>query len=96
MANYDLVPIQEEVGLETEVEMKSYGGGKKHERKPSTGAAGKSGKALPSAAPVSRVQTDEWESGIFSCLGKNDEFYSSDVEVCEYFIFAFTYYDTNT
>ncbi|KAG6412047.1 hypothetical protein SASPL_124709 [Salvia splendens] len=95
MANYDLVPIQEEVGLETEVEMKSYGGekkherkpsteaaGKKHERNPSTGAAGKSGRAPPSAAAVSRVQTNEWESGIFSCLVKNDEFYSSDVEVC--------------
>lgn len=27
-----------------------------------------------------------WNSGLFSCLGRNDEFHSSDLEVCEYLI----------
>lgn len=30
--------------------------------------------------PVGRV---EWDSGLFSCLGRNDEFFSSDLEVCK-------------
>lgn len=29
--------------------------------------------------PVGRAQ---WDSGLFSCLGRNDEFCSSDLEVC--------------
>ncbi|CAA2972366.1 Hypothetical predicted protein [Olea europaea subsp. europaea] len=28
------------------------------------------------------VQRSQWDSGLFSCLGRNDEFCSSDLEVC--------------
>lgn len=35
--------------------------------------------------PLPRAQ---WESGLFACLGHNDEFCSSDLEVCE---FSFTF-----
>ncbi|MQM03524.1 hypothetical protein Taro_036301 [Colocasia esculenta] len=31
--------------------------------------------------PVGRAH---WDSGLFSCLGRNDDFCSSDLEVCEY------------
>lgn len=34
--------------------------------------------------PIGRNQ---WNSGLFSCLGRNDEFCSSDLEVCEYLLF---------
>lgn len=33
--------------------------------------------------PIGRNQ---WNSGLFACLGRNDEFCSSDLEVCEYFV----------
>ena len=29
-----------------------------------------------------------WDSSLFSCLGRNDEFCSSDLEVCELFPFS--------
>lgn len=69
----------------------------KNERKSSTSATAKNVGAPPPAVstgwtadglPVGdlTVQRSQWESGIFSCLGKNDEFYSSDLEVCEFFI----------
>lgn len=29
------------------------------------------------------VRRDGWSSGLFDCLGRNDDFFSSDVEVCE-------------
>lgn len=32
--------------------------------------------------PIGRTQ---WDSGLFSCLGRNDEFCSSDLEVCKFF-----------
>lgn len=99
MADYTIVPRQEEgeeeeEKKETEVEMKSYKAAKtKHEGKSSTSAAAKSSGAPPPGwtargLPVGdpRVQRAEWDSSISSCLGKNDEFYSSDVEVCEFFI----------
>nr|KAJ0201470.1 hypothetical protein LSAT_V11C600310510 [Lactuca sativa] len=35
--------------------------------------------------PMPRAQ---WDSGLFACLGRNDEFCSSDLEVCE-FLFPF-------
>lgn len=30
-----------------------------------------------------------WDSSLFACLGRNDEFCSSDLEVCESFIIIF-------
>ncbi|KAH6797710.1 PLAC8 family protein [Perilla frutescens var. hirtella] len=92
MSNYTVVPRQEEA--ETEVEMKSYNAAEtKHEGKSSTSDAAKTVGAPPPPVPAGwtarglpvgnpRVQRDEWESSISSCLGKNDEFHSSDVEVC--------------
>lgn len=85
MDNYALVPRQEE-------EEVGGGGGKKHDKgKSSTSGSAKIVGAPPLAHgfPVGhgRVQRNEWESGVFGCLGKNDEFYSSDLEVCEFFFF---------
>ncbi|KAL8504530.1 hypothetical protein ACS0TY_015912 [Phlomoides rotata] len=85
MANYTLVPIQEETEPENEKKPSAV-----VETKSSTGADSKSGGApIPigwtvDGVPVGepRVERAQWESGIFSCTGKNDEFYSSDVEVC--------------
>ncbi|KAL0336881.1 UNVERIFIED_CONTAM: Cell number regulator 8 [Sesamum calycinum] len=41
---------------------------------------------LPVGEPVMHrepmTQRSQWHSGVFSCLGRNDEFYSSDLEVC--------------
>lgn len=38
--------------------------------------------------PVGEIMMEksQWDSGIFSCLGRNDEFCSSDLEVCEFFV----------
>lgn len=41
---------------------------------------------LPVGGPVGRAQ---WNSSIFACLGRNDEFCSSDLEVCKSRIFVF-------
>ncbi|EYU38523.1 hypothetical protein MIMGU_mgv1a013056mg [Erythranthe guttata] len=84
-AKYELLPNQEQQGSET-----------KHETKSSTTATAtaKDVGAPPSAVPIGwtadgvpvcgdpMMQRSQWQSGIFSCLGKNDEFYSSDLEVC--------------
>lgn len=32
------------------------------------------------------IRRNQWNSGLFTCLGRNDEFCSSDLEVCEYFV----------
>ncbi|XP_051130589.1 cell number regulator 8-like [Andrographis paniculata] len=32
--------------------------------------------------PVGQMERTQWNSGIFSCLGRTDEFCSSDLEVC--------------
>ncbi|XP_011077366.1 cell number regulator 8 [Sesamum indicum] len=41
---------------------------------------------LPVGEPVMHreplTQRSQWHSRVFSCLGRNDEFYSSDLEVC--------------
>ncbi|KAG8374251.1 hypothetical protein BUALT_Bualt11G0111900 [Buddleja alternifolia] len=82
MANYEesnpLLPKQEQEA------------DKKDETKPSD----KHGGAPPPAAvpigwtadglPVgdSMMRRSRWESGVLSCIGRNDEFYSSDLEVC--------------
>lgn len=93
MENYALVARQEE-----EEELKSgTGEGTKHEGKSSTSAAAKivgapaAGWSGHGGLEVGggRVQRNEWESGIFGCFGKNDDFYSSDLEVCETFISLF-------
>lgn len=36
-------------------------------------------------------QRPQWDSSLFSCLGRNDEFCSSDLEVCELPFFSFFY-----
>ncbi|KAF0920758.1 hypothetical protein E2562_036842 [Oryza meyeriana var. granulata] len=36
----------------------------------------------PLAAPAGGVLQESWNSGLLSCLGRNDEFCSSDIEVC--------------
>ena len=36
----------------------------------------------PVAAPAGAAPRESWDSGILSCLGRNDEFCSSDLEVC--------------
>uniref|UniRef100_A0A453EC82 Uncharacterized protein n=1 Tax=Aegilops tauschii subsp. strangulata TaxID=200361 RepID=A0A453EC82_AEGTS len=36
----------------------------------------------PVAAPDGAAPRESWDSGILSCLGRNDEFCSSDLEVC--------------
>lgn len=36
----------------------------------------------PLAAPGGGVPRGSWDSGLLSCLGRNDEFCSSDLEVC--------------
>ncbi|KAL0375106.1 UNVERIFIED_CONTAM: Cell number regulator 8 [Sesamum radiatum] len=65
--------------------------GEKDEKKSSTA---KNGGPQPHAAvpmgwtadglPVGELMMEksQWDSGIFSCLGRNDEFCSSDLEVC--------------
>lgn len=32
------------------------------------------------------IRRNQWNSGLFTCFGRNDEFCSSDLEVCEYFV----------
>lgn len=44
------------------------------------------GHATVVGEPLGRTQ---WNSGLFSCLGRNDEFCSSDLEVCESLICSF-------
>ena len=74
----------------------------KNEKKSSTAPTGKNiGAPLPQAAipvgwtadglPVGEpmMERSQWNSGIFSCLGRSDDFCSSDLEVCEYFTFFF-------
>ncbi|KAI3473253.1 hypothetical protein Pfo_029855 [Paulownia fortunei] len=68
--------------------------GIKNEKKSSTTPAGKNSGAPPPAAipigwtadglPVGEptMERSQWNSSIFSCLGRNDEFCSSDLEVC--------------
>ncbi|KAL3646757.1 Cell number regulator 8 [Castilleja foliolosa] len=84
MAKYELVPNQEQ-----EVETKH----ENIEKKPSAPAAAKNAGDPPSAVsigwtadgmPVGEpvMQRFQWETGLLSCLGNNDEFYSSDLEVC--------------
>ncbi|KAI3447609.1 hypothetical protein Pfo_004274 [Paulownia fortunei] len=85
MANYEesnpLIPKQEQ---EAET---------KHGMKFSATATAKNVEAPASAVPIGwtadglpvgdpMMQRSQWETGIFSCLGRNDEFYSSDLEVC--------------
>ncbi|KAG8053410.1 hypothetical protein GUJ93_ZPchr0001g30832 [Zizania palustris] len=36
----------------------------------------------PLASPAGGVPRESWNSGVLSCLGRNDEFCSSDLEVC--------------
>ncbi|CAA0836479.1 PLAC8 family protein [Striga hermonthica] len=66
------------------------------EKKPTADHGCKHGGSLPPAAvpigwtadglPVGEPMTEraQWSSGILSCLGTNDEFCSSDLEVCEF------------
>ncbi|XP_042048810.1 cell number regulator 8-like [Salvia splendens] len=84
MANSDesnpLLPNQEEIEMANE---KKYGV-----------PVGKNvGAPLPAAIPVgwttdglpvseSMMERTHWDSGLFSCLGRNDQFCSSDLEVC--------------
>lgn len=53
------------------------------------------GAPLPAAIPVgwtadglpvadSMVERAQWDSSLLSCLGRSDEFCSSDLEVCEF------------
>ena len=35
------------------------------------------------------IQRTQWDSCLFACLGRNDEFCSSDLEVCKFFFFFF-------
>lgn len=39
--------------------------------------------------PVGR---NPWDSNLCACLGRNDEFCSSDLEVCEYFLYVYEYF----
>nr|DAD26114.1 TPA_asm: hypothetical protein HUJ06_027582 [Nelumbo nucifera] len=39
--------------------------------------------------PVARAR---WDSSLFACLGRNDEFCSSDLEVCKFPQFRLIYY----
>jgi hypothetical protein len=32
--------------------------------------------------PVTAPPRESWDTGVLSCLGRNDEFCSSDIEVC--------------
>lgn len=43
--------------------------------------------AIPGSAVGEPLLRDQWDSGLFSCLGHNDEFCSSDLEVCKFVCF---------
>ncbi|KAK4481074.1 hypothetical protein RD792_011944 [Penstemon davidsonii] len=89
MANHEesnpLLPKQEE---EKQEETKT-----KDIEKKSTATAKNGGDPVPAAVPIGwtadglpvgehMMQRAQWDSGIFSCLGRNDEFCGSDLEVC--------------
>ncbi|KAL5222492.1 hypothetical protein ABZP36_027205 [Zizania latifolia] len=42
----------------------------------------------PLSASAGSVPRESWNSGILSCLGRNDEFCSSDLEVCTYMLLS--------
>lgn len=97
MANYTLLPRQEETEAENEKKSSTVKE-TKAETKSSTAVETKSSTSPPLPVPIGwtvdgvpvgdpRVERAQWETGIFSCIGKKDEFYSSDVEVCEFFPF---------
>ena len=77
-----LLPKQEEV--EMKIEKKSVG---KNIEAPVSAAisVGWTADGLPVAE--STTERTRWDSGLLSCLGRNDEFCSSDLEVCEYSVF---------
>lgn len=37
----------------------------------------------------------QWDSGLFACLGRSDEFCSSDLEVCKYLFYYFFFFFKN-
>lgn len=39
--------------------------------------------------PMAMMHRAQWDSGLCDCLGRNDDFCSSDLEVCEFFFFFF-------
>lgn len=99
MGNYTLIPRQEETEPENEKKPSAVAE-KKAESKPSAVVETKSSGGAPPPVPIGwtvdgvpvgdpTVVKAQWETGLFSCLGKNDEFYSSDVEVCEFFSIFF-------
>lgn len=92
MAKYELVPNQDK-GSETKDEMKSSAtstGKGCVAPPPSAVPIGWPADGMPVGDPV--MQRSQWQTGIFSCIGRNDEFYSSDLEVCEFFLPHFMYF----
>ncbi|CAA0829750.1 PLAC8 family protein [Striga hermonthica] len=79
MANYERIPNREQEA-ETKPEAKFSSVGKGEGAPPPGVSIGWPANGMPVADPA--AQRSEWETGLFSCLGKNDEFYSSDLEVC--------------
>lgn len=43
---------------------------------------------LPVSEPMMERSSTHWDSGLFSCLGRNGQFCSSDLEVCEFSCFS--------
>ncbi|KAL6503119.1 hypothetical protein OROHE_023748 [Orobanche hederae] len=82
MAKYELIPNQDQEA-EAKHETKSCAAaaiGKNVGDPPSAESIGWTADGMPVSDP--KVQRSQWETGLFSCLGKNDEFYGSDLEVC--------------
>lgn len=94
MANSDesnpLLPIQEQEA-DTKYEKKSSTGKNSGAPPPAAIPIGWTADGLPVGDPT--MERSEWDSGLLSCLGRNDEFCSSDLEVCEFFFFSFCLVD---
>ncbi|KAL8480621.1 hypothetical protein ACS0TY_027242 [Phlomoides rotata] len=76
-----LLPNQEEeLGLKNEKKSSAAPAGKSIGAPPPVIPVGWTSAGLPVGEPM--MERSEWDSGIFSCLGRNDEFCSSDLEVC--------------
>lgn len=73
--------------------VKSVDGGEGVKKSPETVQIGWTADGLPlgHASVVGEPMRDRayWDSSLCACLGRNDEFCSSDLEVCECFFFLF-------